>query len=188
MENPSGVEKLSARQKEILRLVAQNHQAKEIARLLDIGERTVKTHTEAARERLGVATSRDAARLLAAYEAQTGTQPPPQTGVGRDDRGAARPIPADNDIAKLPPAAEGAGPSGDGARDMSHSRAVPDIGIPETSGKYSRLQAYLTRLNPVQWIGLILVLALISTFLVSGLLIAAVGMIEAIEHVVARLE
>ncbi|MDC7685028.1 helix-turn-helix transcriptional regulator [Asticcacaulis sp. BYS171W] len=182
MENPSGVEKLSARQKEILRLVAQNHQAKEIARLLDIGERTVKTHTEAARERLGVATSRDAARLLVAYEAQA----TPQTGVGRDDRGAARPIPDAADPAKLPLAAEGAGPSGDGARDMSHLRAVPDIGPPD--GKYTRLQAYLRRLNPVQWIGLILVLALVSTLLVSGLLIAAVGMIEAIEHVVARLE
>lgn len=184
MENSSGVEKLSARQKEILRLVAQNHQAKEIARLLDIGERTVKTHTEAARERLGVATSRDAARLLVAYEAQLNAQ----TGVGRDDRGAARPIPDADDTVKLPPAAEGAGPSGDSANEQSHRRAVPDIGTLENSGKYPRLQTRLQRLNPLQWIGLILLLAMISTLLVSGLLIAALGMIEAIQHIVAHLE
>ncbi len=50
---------LTARQKEILRLVAQNLQAKEIARELGISERAVKTHTDAARRRLGVATSRE---------------------------------------------------------------------------------------------------------------------------------
>ena len=65
-----GIDTLTQRQKEILRLISQHMQAKEVARALNISERTVKTHTDAARKRLGVATSRDAARLLAAHEAQ----------------------------------------------------------------------------------------------------------------------
>ncbi|WP_443747871.1 response regulator transcription factor [Asticcacaulis solisilvae] len=69
-EQASRVEALSERQKEILRLIAQHLQAKEVARVLDISESTVKTHTDAARRRLGVASSRDAAKLLVAYEAK----------------------------------------------------------------------------------------------------------------------
>jgi len=79
------IETLSPRQKEILRLITQHHQGKEVARLLNISESTVKTHTDAARRRLGVATSRDAARLLAAYEAQTSILPDggyPSRGIG----------------------------------------------------------------------------------------------------------
>ncbi|MGN6423338.1 MAG: response regulator transcription factor [Asticcacaulis sp.] len=68
MTDKQGVEALTARQREILRLISQHMQAKEIARALDISERTVKTHTDAARKRLGVTTSREAARLLMAHE------------------------------------------------------------------------------------------------------------------------
>ncbi len=70
------VDALTQRQKEILRLVSQHLQAKEVARALNISERTVKTHTDAARKRLGVATSRDAARLLVAHEAGLGLSNP----------------------------------------------------------------------------------------------------------------
>lgn len=69
-DQASRVEALSERQKEILRLIAQHLQAKEVARMLDISESTVKTHTDAARRRLGVGSSRDAAKLLVAYEAK----------------------------------------------------------------------------------------------------------------------
>jgi DNA-binding CsgD family transcriptional regulator len=68
----NGVDTLSERQKEILRLIAQHLQAKEIARVLKISESTVKTHTDIARKRLGVATSRDAARLLVEHEMASG--------------------------------------------------------------------------------------------------------------------
>lgn len=63
-----GVEALSERQKEVLRLTAQHLQAKEIARALNITERTVRAHTESARHRLGVATSREAVRIFLASE------------------------------------------------------------------------------------------------------------------------
>ena len=81
-DQASRVEALSERQKEILRLIAQHLQAKEVARMLDISESTVKTHTDAARRRLGVASSRDAAKLLVAYEAKTsaGQTIPPEGG------------------------------------------------------------------------------------------------------------
>jgi DNA-binding CsgD family transcriptional regulator len=78
------VELLSDRQKEILRLVAKHYQAKEIARLLNISEHTVKTHTDEARRRLDVPTSRQAARLLAEYEGVTALpldEPPPAMGM-----------------------------------------------------------------------------------------------------------
>ena len=68
----AGIASLSRRQKEILRLIARHLQAKEIARLLSISEGTVRTHTEEARRRLGVATTRDAALLLASFEREQG--------------------------------------------------------------------------------------------------------------------
>jgi DNA-binding CsgD family transcriptional regulator len=63
---------LSERQREILRLVAQHLQAKEVARVLQISERTVRSHTDQARRRLGVSSSREAARLLAMHEGRWG--------------------------------------------------------------------------------------------------------------------
>lgn len=91
-DQESRVEALSERQKEILRLIAQHLQAKEVARMLDISESTVKTHTDAARRRLGVASSRDAAKLLMAYEARTfgGRTIPP--GGGWPPRPMAEPV------------------------------------------------------------------------------------------------
>lgn len=81
-DQASRVEALSERQKEILRLIAQHLQAKEVARMLDISESTVKTHTDAARRRLGVASSRDAAKMLVAYETNGagGKAIPPEGG------------------------------------------------------------------------------------------------------------
>ncbi|HTN41892.1 MAG TPA: helix-turn-helix transcriptional regulator [Asticcacaulis sp.] len=72
MDQHSKIANLSTRQKEILRLIAQHLQAKEVAQLLRISEHTVRTHTDSARRKLGVATSRDAARLLQAFEHETG--------------------------------------------------------------------------------------------------------------------
>ncbi len=62
------IDRLSKRQKEILRLIGQHMQAKEVALKLKIRETTVRTHTEEARRRLGVSTSREAAQLLLDYE------------------------------------------------------------------------------------------------------------------------
>ena len=64
------IEALSPRQKEILRLISRHLQDKEVARLLKIGEGTVKSHVTEVRRRLGVSSRREAARLLEEYDAQ----------------------------------------------------------------------------------------------------------------------
>ena len=89
MDQHSKIAYLSTRQKEILRLIAQHMQAKEVALLLQISEHTVRTHTDSARRKLGVATSRDAARILQAFEREAAPvdalvddQRPSSTGIG----------------------------------------------------------------------------------------------------------
>lgn len=79
-----GIESLSERQKEVLRLTAKHMAAKEVARTLNITERTVRAHTESARQRLGAATSREAVRILLAHEADQ--------AIGRNDQWASPPI------------------------------------------------------------------------------------------------
>lgn len=64
-EDENGADGLSARQKEILRLVAQHFERKEIANVLKISPHTVKAHIDAARKRIGVSTDKQAARWLA---------------------------------------------------------------------------------------------------------------------------
>lgn len=66
------INSLTDRQKEILRLIHAGLVGKEIARQLGISEKTVRNHTEAARNKLEVETSRKAARILAAFETQQG--------------------------------------------------------------------------------------------------------------------
>jgi DNA-binding CsgD family transcriptional regulator len=76
---PSGIENLTERQKQVLRLIARHQQAKEIARALNIAVPTVKDHVSVARRHLGVSSSRKAALILADYEARFGTIPEPAT-------------------------------------------------------------------------------------------------------------
>lgn len=76
-----GIESLSERQKEILRLAGRHHQTKEIARLLGISEHTIKTHLTEARRRLGGVTTRQAVRL---FEEHEGWTPLPQDGGSQE--------------------------------------------------------------------------------------------------------
>ncbi|MBX3061387.1 MAG: response regulator transcription factor [Anaerolineae bacterium] len=62
---PQSPEKLTDRETEVLKLVAQGKANKEIAHTLDIGETTVKSHVSAILSKLGVA-SRTQAALYAA--------------------------------------------------------------------------------------------------------------------------
>jgi DNA-binding CsgD family transcriptional regulator len=66
-----GLEKLTARQKEILRLLLGGFDTKSIARELDISVHTVSEHLREARRHLGVSNSREAARILGQAEAAT---------------------------------------------------------------------------------------------------------------------
>src|SRR5688572_6789255 len=62
------VERLTPREREILRLVDRHLSSKQIARELGIRKDTVDEHLDKARQRLGVASRFEAARLLAASE------------------------------------------------------------------------------------------------------------------------
>lgn len=203
------IETLTQRQKEILRLISQHLQAKEVARILDISERTVKTHTEEARRRLGVTSSRDAARLLAAHEASI--------HIGLDDRWPARPIgitPVTTTIsaheqAQLPNRtlhdhtlersgnrlANAGGTEQTGSSQGNPERgpyAVPELQPGESRIQYDRgdrlvdrrrddLEQRLSRLNAFQWLGLIVIVGVLSAIMVSGLIAAVIGTLEGLQ-------
>lgn len=65
---PAAIETLSAREKETLRLLLGGHDAKSIARDLDLSVHTVNDRLREARRKLGVSSSREAARLLGRAE------------------------------------------------------------------------------------------------------------------------
>lgn len=62
---------LSDREREALKLLAQGHEAKSIASALDVSVHTVNERLRGARRKLGVSSSREAARLLRAHEAES---------------------------------------------------------------------------------------------------------------------
>lgn len=149
------IESLSQRQREILRLIAQGHQTKEIARILGIRESTVKTHTETARQRLNVATSREAARLLQAYENK-------------------------HEITPLLP--EGGGPPRPMGVPSPFVSSLQSAHVSEESaGPISAMDRRLAALSNLQWLGLQVVIAAVAVMLVGGLLTGTLGTLEAIQ-------
>jgi len=66
-----GLQTLNARELEVLRQLLVGHDAKSIARLLDISIHMVNERLRSARRKLGVSSSREAARLLAEAEQQS---------------------------------------------------------------------------------------------------------------------
>lgn len=63
-----GIQSLSGREKETLRLLLRGHDAKSIARALGLSVHTVNERLRDARRKLGVSSSREAARLLGEAE------------------------------------------------------------------------------------------------------------------------
>lgn len=64
MDHANPIERLTARERETLRLASTHMSSKEIARQLGISHRTVDKHLEGAMHKLGVGSRRDATRLL----------------------------------------------------------------------------------------------------------------------------
>lgn len=73
----SGLASLTDREREVLRLLLAGHTAKSIAIELDLSVHTVNDYLREARKKLGVSTSREAARILGDREAQ----PPSRLGA-----------------------------------------------------------------------------------------------------------
>ncbi len=80
---------LTEREREVLRLLLGGHTAKSAASELDLSVHTVNDYLREARKKLGVSSSREAARILGEQEAQT---PQKQTsdliGMGGENRGS----------------------------------------------------------------------------------------------------
>jgi len=72
------ISKLTARQRDCLRLVLQHKQSKEIGRELGISPMTVDNHFRSAIQTLGVSNRLEAALMLASYEAGGGDAEPSQ--------------------------------------------------------------------------------------------------------------
>ncbi|ESQ84622.1 response regulator transcription factor [Asticcacaulis benevestitus] len=194
------VELLSDRQKEILRLVAKHYQAKEIARLLNISEHTVKTHTDEARRRLDVPTSRQAARLLAEYEGGAGLpldEPPPAMGmppspseasVWGHEQALSPPRPLHDD--QLSGTGNSLGNAGDSQQVQRHQgrggnrTPVEQIVQPHegaaylagndslAGGRWDGFTGRLKTLSLPQWLGLIIVVSILFP-LMLGILVQA---------------
>lgn len=86
-----GVDSLTEREKETLRLLAASHDAKSAAAHLGLSVHTINERLRTARRKLGVSSSRAAARVLAEAEADDH-----QNLVDRDFGGAAAPTAVDN--------------------------------------------------------------------------------------------
>jgi DNA-binding CsgD family transcriptional regulator len=66
--NKEPIDRLSARHRDCLRLVASNHSSKEIALSLNLSPNTVDGYISEAKEILGAATRRDAARKFQVFD------------------------------------------------------------------------------------------------------------------------
>jgi len=75
-----GFERLTPREREILRLIAAHLQSKEIARLLSLSPKTVEMHVLSARRRLSGMSRRDAALAFMAWESDPGSDYRRQSG------------------------------------------------------------------------------------------------------------
>jgi len=87
MVDVGGVQKLTERQREILQLLLNGHNAKSAARHIGISVHTVNEHLREARRSLGVSSSREAARLLGEAEGLTPNYVRPKSFGGVESNG-----------------------------------------------------------------------------------------------------
>ncbi|WP_374543135.1 LuxR C-terminal-related transcriptional regulator [Sphingorhabdus sp.] len=148
MIEQQSVEKLTDRQKDCLRLVAQGFTSKEIGRLLDLSPSTVDNHVTAAVQHLGAANRGAAARALA--QTELGQKLPRQPlQLARAEQGAILTTDAED---------------GNAHQSLMHLLALPPVG-----GKRNDLDGTSRTLRILQVAVLATVLAIAMTILVSGL-------------------
>ncbi len=127
------IARLTERQKDCLRLVAQGYTSKEIGRLLAISPATVDNHVRDALGILQVASRAEAARLLAAAEQETPADPGYDQPLISQLSRLAEPLPADPQ----------AGPA-DSPRRRWRDRLIPPLGGARNSlGPEARLFAII---------------------------------------------
>jgi DNA-binding CsgD family transcriptional regulator len=157
------IDSLTERQKECLRGVLALESAKETARRLGVSEYTVKEHLAEARNRLGAATSVEAAKAFAAFELT------PLFGTGMLQEGATIPI----DLAKTGPGSESADTSKVREEHLPFGLDVTKASLPYRATTASRLAAHSTK-DFIVWI-------LIGAVLMVFAIIAAPAMLKSVE-------
>jgi len=93
---------LSARERDCLRLILENHTSKEVGRELGISHTSVDTHVRRARAKLGLRDRYEAAELLAHWESVGGADAAEAPGATGD----ALPAPTPRSLLPLPPMEE----------------------------------------------------------------------------------
>lgn len=92
---------LTEKEKQTLRLIVRGHDAKSVARSLGLSVHTINERLRDARRKMGVSSSREAARMLLDAEGDNATSPVPDllgdAGIGEDAPRA----PVDQDIAPI---------------------------------------------------------------------------------------
>jgi DNA-binding CsgD family transcriptional regulator len=88
----SGLEALTEKEKQTLRLIVRGHDAKSTARTLDVSVHTINERLREARRKLAVSSSREAARLL--LQAEDAATPPAPQSHADEEIGEAAPPPA----------------------------------------------------------------------------------------------
>lgn len=149
-------EKLTPREREILRLIAAHFQSKEIARLLSLSPKTVEMHVLSARRRLSGLSRRDAALAFVAWESGD---------PGNDYR--KRPA----DLAALPDPPSSDREIGNGHDPRPPVRTEDPASAPDTPAR----RDWRHELSNLQWVGLVLgITALIAVLLA----VTAIGIHE----------
>lgn len=209
-DSSTGLQALTARQREVLTLFSQHKTAKVIALELELGVHTVNDHLAEIRRRLGVATSREAALLL--LSVQRSSDPLSESGPQPIGIASASTFPAetghgDQGHPDTPGVMPGLGGSGDGyavsGDAFQASERAGDHGLPETSrgdgfsagdrvhahsgdrvGGYRGLDLHrrLKRLTLVEWTGLTLATVFAVGFLTAGALAGLAGILDLIQQ------
>ena len=166
---PRLLERLTPRERECLRLVAQHLSSKEIARQLGLSQHTVDGHLHEARRKLGVPTRRDAVRIL--LESEGGESPPANWG-GQ----SAAPFPPVAPPGETPPPPPiGVPPDLSGGQSSGVAAGAPLSSARPSPGRkeddHDRRRLFRHELNPPERLAAIVVIAAVSALVLLLLLL-----------------
>ncbi|MBO9545198.1 helix-turn-helix transcriptional regulator [Caulobacter sp.] len=184
-------EKLTPREREILRLIAAHLQSKEIARALGLSPKTVEMHVLSARRRLSGMSRRDAALAFVAWE---GGDPGSDYRKQPDDLAALPDTPpSDREIGNIhgrktstisdvrPSPAQGSGSWSAALRDLV---AGPDGDVP--AGTSTARRDWRHELTNLQWLGLVLGITVLIAVSLAVIAISVHEFILAIQRITHR--
>ena len=158
--------RLSERQRECLLLLGSGLAPKEVASHLDLSVETVHAHLKAARRTLGVSTSREAARQLAADHGRQ--------SMGNHDLGMAA-----SGYDRAPEAQEtgaSAAPGVDQGDEVRDSWSAPQRARPRIGWRPEAARGRLDGLSPLQRVLAIMILLTAGVVVIAGLLSVAFGL------------